>query len=200
MDRRSVIMLLIGIISIPVAARAVHVLPVNLDSLVEKAGVIIEGTCIYVDYRTDEQGIIATYTTFNIHQSWKRETPQILTIKTYGGSGGSLRVMVPGMSAFEPGERVVLFLHPASETGFTSPVGMGQGSFKIFTPPDGGDKVVNDDNNRHLFHNMDWDRLESSGDGGAVRQFRMNWEISPGPVDYEIFTHLVETLILGSKP
>ncbi|MBW2146047.1 MAG: hypothetical protein JRI22_03385 [Deltaproteobacteria bacterium] len=199
MNRIAVCTLLIGIIcAVPATASAVQVLPVNLEELVEKAGLIFEGTCMSVDSRPDEQGIIATYTTFNVHQTWKGEVSTTITIKTYGGRYGSLKMTVPGMPAFKPGEQVFLFLHPTSEIGFTSPIGMGQGRFKIFINPDGGKKLVNDDNNRHLFRNLDWEHMEGSADRNSISQLRMSREPSAGPVGYDVLKHLVEVLLQRS--
>lgn len=196
MNRIAISMLLIVILcAIPAVGSAVQVLPVNLEKLVEKAGVIFDGTCLSVDSRTDEQGIIATYTTFNVHQTWKGEVPQTITIKTYGGHHGSLKVLVAGMPNFKPGERVLLFLHPTSEIGFTSPVGMGQGRFKIFTSRDGGKKLINDDNNRLLFRNLDWGGMEDSDNRDIVSQLRLRRESSAGPVGYDVLKNLVEVLL-----
>jgi hypothetical protein len=201
MNRRAVSALLVGILcAIPAGAGAMRVLPVNLEGLVEGAGVIFDGTCLSVDYKTDEQGILATYTTFEVHRPWKGEVPQTITIKTYGGRQGSLITVVPGLPTFSPGQRVLLFLNPASKIGFTSPVGMGQGSFKIFTGPDGGEKVVNEDNNRNLFRDIDWERLEGSADQTAVRQLRMRGESPSGPVDYDVLKSLVDTIARRPRP
>jgi hypothetical protein len=201
MNRTLVSMLLISILcALPAAAGAVQVLPVNLEGLVEKAGLIFEGTCLSVDYRTDEQGLLSTYTTFTVHQLWKGPLSQTLTIKTYGGIKGSLKAVIPGMPTFRPGETVLLFLHPASEIGFTSPVGMGQGRFKIFTAPDGRKKAVNDDNNRHLFRNMDQRLLEAAGHQDEVRQFRITSDSSAGPVDHDVLKSLIETILQRLSP
>jgi hypothetical protein len=67
-------------------AHAIQVVSVNLEGLVEKAGMIFEGTCLSVEHRADDQGLLATYTTFTVHQIWKGQLPQTITIKTYGGS------------------------------------------------------------------------------------------------------------------
>jgi len=197
MNRKALSALLIGILcAIPGGAGAMKVLPVNLEGLVERAGVIFDGTCLSVDYRADEQGLPSTYTTFEVNQPWKGDMPRTLTIKTYGGYQGSLKVVVPGLPSFSPGQRVLLFLNPSSKAGFTSPVGMGQGAFKVLTSPDGVERVVNEDNNRRLFRDIHWEKLEERGDRAAIRRFRMREENLSGPVDYEVLKRLVDTIAL----
>ena len=56
---------------------------------------------------------------------------------------------VDGIPSFAPGHRYVVFLYGASSAGFSSPVGLGQGCFRI-REQDGRRVVENDVGNRNL--------------------------------------------------
>jgi hypothetical protein len=56
---------------------------------------------------------------------------------------------VPGMPRYEKGERVLLFLGPASSGGFRTPIGLQQGKFSL-----SGGNALNAMNNRGLFRGV----------------------------------------------
>jgi hypothetical protein len=110
------------------------VLPTDLQTLVTDADRIVAGTVVAVEERQDEHGILCTYVTVQISQLLKGQLPTLFTFKQLGvqtrqRQGTLLRI--PGMPDYHTGEEVVLFLHPTSAAGFTSPVGMQQGKFTV---------------------------------------------------------------------
>ncbi len=129
-------------------ADAMTVLPLDLAALTEGAGTIFVGRVTRVDPGVDERGIAAVWTTFAIEQALKGDPGRILTVKQLGTSLGP-RAALPSVPRFAPGESVLLFVHAPSTLGFASPVGLGQGTFRI-REHDGRRVVVNDVANRNL--------------------------------------------------
>jgi hypothetical protein len=136
------------------AAVAMTVLPLDLPELTAGAGTIFVGRVTRVDPGVDERGIPAVWTTFAVEETLKGAPRPTLTLKQLGaplGASGTPSVArgYPSVPRFAPGESVMLFVHPPSALGFASPVGLGQGAFRI--RDDGGRRVVtNDVGNRNL--------------------------------------------------
>ena len=61
---------------------------------------------------------------------------------------------IPGLPRFREEEEVLLFLYGDSSSGFTSPVGLGQGKFTIFSDKNGKSMAVNGFWNRNLFRKL----------------------------------------------
>jgi hypothetical protein len=58
--------------------------------------------------------------------------------------------VVPAITSYRVGDEVVLFLHPDSGEGFTSPVGLGQGRFRVHHHAGGAAVAENDVGNVNL--------------------------------------------------
>jgi hypothetical protein len=113
---------------------AMMVLPVDLDQLVVDADRIFLGLVTAVDEQDDEHRIPCTYVTMQIARTLKGNPPTTLTFKQVGGQarpGGSALLRIAGLPTYQVGQELVLFLHPTSAEGFTSPVGMEQGKFIV---------------------------------------------------------------------
>jgi len=113
---------------------ATTVRPLGLEEMVALADRIFVGEVTEVKEGKDEHGTFVTYVTFSASHASKGEVPPKLTIKQLGRrtpdeSGRIFRI--PGLPTYHVGEEVVLFLHGTSQRGFTSPVGLGQGKFKV---------------------------------------------------------------------
>lgn len=106
----------------------------SLGDKVALAERIFVGTVTEVREGKDEHGTAVTYVTFALSRSLKGQVPDKLTIKQLGrrlpGKDKSI-LNIPGLPMYSEGEEVVLFLHGTSAGGFTSPVGLGQGKFKV---------------------------------------------------------------------
>ena len=88
--------------------------------------------------------------------------------------------------AYRPGEELLLFVHPESALGFSSPVGLGQGCFRIHQH-DGRPVAENDVGNRNL-----GDALASAGARAATGTS----DGSPaGPVPLATLIARVRTLV-----
>ena len=139
------------------AALGMSVLPLDLARLTADAGTIFVGRVERVDVGRDARGLPAVWTTFAVAESLKGGAGDHVTLKQLGGGvaeaapGGTETIIGAraGLPRYAVGESVVLFVHPESALGFTSPVGLGQGCFRI-RERDGTRVVENDVANRNL--------------------------------------------------
>lgn len=106
----------------------------TLDQTVQRAERIVYATVTALHSGRDEVGLPATWVTLQIAQTLKGAQRKSLTIKQYGVNeplpDGSV-ARIAGLPRYAVGEEVVLFLHADSRRGFTSPVGLGQGCYRI---------------------------------------------------------------------
>jgi hypothetical protein len=139
----------------PIVARpaaAMTILPLDLPELTHQAARIFVGRVERIETGHDANGLPVTWTTFTVEQKVKGTDGAEVTLKQLGASlgGPDARVLPhPGLPRYRPGESVVLFVHPESTLGFTSPVGLGQGCFRI-RDDHGAAVVENDVGNRNL--------------------------------------------------
>jgi len=172
------------------AAWAMSVMPLDLADLTAEAGRIFVGRVERVDTGRDAGGLPAVWTTFTVAQTLKGGAGDRVTLKQLGVTlgepgkpGGPDTPIAPrtGLPSYTPGESVVLFVHPASTLGFTSPVGLGQGCFRI-RERDGATVVENDVGNRNL-----------TVDGASARTRAGSAVTAPLPLD--AFLERVRTLV-----
>ena len=118
----------------PAAHATMMVKPMTLDEVTAESKHVVHGVVTSVVSERDEHGLPATWTTFAVAETLKGAAAHTLTIKQYGVArplaDGTL-TRLSGMPRYEVGEEVVLFLRGASRRGFTSPVGLGQGTYRV---------------------------------------------------------------------
>jgi hypothetical protein len=131
---------------------ASQVRSVNLELLTERAGRVFSGTCVEVQLTRDPvlDREVATVT-FEVDRVVKGEVAPTVTFRMLAGDEVDGRT---GVSAFHPGEEVVLFLYAESTAGLTSPVGMGQGRFTVVRDKHGRAVAANALANRNLLENL----------------------------------------------
>jgi hypothetical protein len=115
-------------------AAATTVLPQSLPHMATAAEVIFHGRVISNDVKLDPvTGKVATFTQFEVIESIKGTTGKTHTIKQIGGRlpDSKVHLVVHGVPRFYAGEAYVVFLPKASNLGFSSPIGLGQGKFDI---------------------------------------------------------------------
>ena len=123
-------------LSIVVAApaSATTVLPLYLDEIVTTSTTAFEGTVLENRIERDAAtGLPVTYTKFQVTDPIKGEVGAVHTIKQIGGemADGGLNYSIRGVPKFEVGEEYVVFLAGVSAQGFSSPIGLSQGRFKV---------------------------------------------------------------------
>ena len=133
-------------------AAAMTILPLDLPALTHQAARIFVGRVERIEAGRDANGLPVTWTTFAVEQTVKGPAGAHVTLKQLGASLGTADARVlphPGLPRYRPGESVVLFVHPESALGLTSPVGLGQGCFRI-RDDHGANVAENDVGNRNL--------------------------------------------------
>lgn len=127
----SATILAIGIAT-PVAATTI--VPLYLDEIVSHASVAFQGTVIGNRVELDPStGLIVTYTKFRVDDALKGNPGAEHEIKQVGGAieGEAPRLQIRGVPKFALGEEHVLFLAGKSAAGFSSPIGLSQGRFRV---------------------------------------------------------------------
>lgn len=122
-------------------AHAASVLPLYLEEMIDTAAVAFEGTCTgNRSERDPATRLVVTYTTFEVRDVLKGTVGPTRVIKQVGGSlpdDGGLQYRVEGVPTFTVGEDYVVFLAGESSAGFSSPIGLAQGKFRIKAGPSG---------------------------------------------------------------
>jgi hypothetical protein len=123
-----------GIVATATVSHATSVQHLTLDQTVQRAERIVHATVTEMHSGRDDAGLPATWITLHVAQTLKGAQRKQFTIKQYGVAeplpDGSV-TRIAGLPRYAVGEEVVLFLHAESRRGFTSPVGLGQGCYRI---------------------------------------------------------------------
>lgn len=134
--------LILNILLLP-AASATSLLPVNLEQLSTHASLVFYGEVINNQVKKDEQsGRIATFTEFKVIDLIKGKTSATHIIKQIGGhlKDSNTTFYIHGIPEFHVGDRHVVFLPEKSALGFSSPLGLQQGSFSVSTS--NGEQII----------------------------------------------------------
>ncbi len=142
-------------------SKATMVLSVNLEQMTETADRIFLGTVQSVEDAYDSDGRWCQFVTFSIIETYKGNLSSNLKIKQVNSKPTDTddetivrSTMFQGVPQYKVGEEVVVFLHGDSPIGFTSPVGLSQGAFRVVKDDNGGKKLVNGAGNLGLFKKM----------------------------------------------
>ncbi len=129
-------------------AAATSVLPISLEQLSMRASLIFHAEVISNQVKRDTQSRqIATYTEFKIIDAIKGSIGTTHTIKQIGGQleNSNVALKIHGVPSFQVGKDYVVFLPAKSTLGFSSPLGLHQGSFSVSIVD--GEQVVSNGNN-----------------------------------------------------
>jgi hypothetical protein len=154
-------------------AHASIVRTLNLEDLTTRADRIFSGRCVDVrEVRHAGLGQTVTYTTFVVTRAVKGDLHERITIKSIGGLGseGAGRDPFAAVPRFHRGEEVILFLYGDSAAGLTSPVGLGQGKFRIIKNKRGREIALNENGNRTLLQGL------SKGAEGRLTAEQRAWK------------------------
>jgi hypothetical protein len=164
--------------------------PVNLAYLSQRADVIMQGriTKVVEEPMPGYPNIPTLSVTVAVDQSLRGTTAKTYTFR---------EVLIGRRSkaskkSYGVGQRFFLFLPFPSQYGLSSPIGMGQGRFRIASDSAGRTTVINEYSNVGLFRDMD------RAAGIAGRQLTANQRrimtVERGPVALEEFVALVKSL------
>lgn len=136
------ISLILNFLLLP-AASATSLLPVSLEQLSTHASLIFYGEVLNNQVKKDDQsGRIATFTEFKVIDLIKGKSSSTHMIKQIGGrlKDSNTTFYIHGIPKFHVGDRHVVFLPEKSSLGFSSPLGLQQGSFSVSTS--NGEQII----------------------------------------------------------
>ena len=116
----------------PVSATSLR--PITLEQLSTRATLIFYGEVLSNQVKQDEEsGQIATFTEFKVIDLIKGKAKNTHTIKQIGGElkDRNMALRIHGVPRFQVGKNYVVFLPTKSKLGFSSPLGLHQGSFSV---------------------------------------------------------------------
>jgi len=122
-------------LSILLSAEAVsqRTIPMTLKTMVQQAGTIVHARV--AELRTGKDpvtGFPATWVTLDVKEDFFGAPATRFTFKQIGGEADGMVYKPADVPGYSRNEEVVLMLYPPhSRTAFQSPVGLGQGKFKV---------------------------------------------------------------------
>ncbi len=128
--------------------------PINIEQLTVHSERIVVGTVLSnsEDY-SGAKGIPAIVTRVKVEEMFKGSASGEVSFRQAARKGprGKLEPLFYDLPRFTPGERVVVFLPAASDSGFASPFALGQGVFRFRNSAKGdGAVIANESGNRSL--------------------------------------------------
>lgn len=133
-------LLLLAVIAALARPAAPEGLPADLAGMARRAGVVAAGEIVQVRPGTHPRypRLGVTFVTLRVSESFKGTRSGMLTFMQIGHAGdarppanGARYMRIPDLPQYRPGEEVLLFLYPATETGLTSPVDGHRGKLAL---------------------------------------------------------------------
>jgi hypothetical protein len=164
----------------------------NLEDVITSAQYIFSGLCTGSERRYDaETGREVVFVQFTVTQMLKGEEVDEITFKM-----SKVAVDIGNVPTFTHGQEVILFLYGKSDVGFTSPVGLAQGTFSVLSSSTGEKVVVNGNNNSNLFQGIDTTKYAKRTKGSSfLAALDRVVPHQSGPVNYQTFITLVEGMV-----
>jgi hypothetical protein len=127
------ILFLAGLGLIAVIANATTLARLRFEELAKQATAVARLRCLGAQSRW-ENGEIWTETLFEVIERNKGPLPGLVTVRTMGGSVGSLHSRIEEVPVFHPGEEAYVFLWGREGEPFRV-LGWSQGTFRIARDP-----------------------------------------------------------------
>jgi len=151
--RHALIALLVLISAAPaLAQRGAMVAPRNLEQLTERARDIVRGTVVAtrVEKHPELTNLDTVVVTLRVQETLRGAAQGTLTFRQYIWDARD-RLDAAG---YGKGQDLLLLLNAPTRYGLTSPVGIGQGRFRIRPDGRGGFTAMNDTGNVRLFEGI----------------------------------------------
>lgn len=143
-------LLLSGLAGLP--AEAARVRRLGLGEMAGRADRVFVGRCVDRTSATDAAlGIAVTTYTFAVTDPIKGVTAGRTSFRV---PGTPQRPLLTGLPAFDVGEEALLLLYSPSQAGFSTPLGMDQGFFRITSPAGSPPQAVNGTGNDRLLEDI----------------------------------------------
>ena len=194
--------------TIPSEATSLRVM--NLADLVGNSQRIFSAVCQNVSSGLDENNLPFTRYSFRVTDSIHGvANQQVVVIKQFGLSepiqleNGVTQVSrIEGMPRYTPGQEYLLFLNQESRLGFSSPIGLLQGAFRV-QGRGTSRTVVNGIRNANLLidtrKSMQQRVRERQQNLSRSAPVALPDELLRGPVSYDNLTRLVRGLLAGES-
>jgi hypothetical protein len=165
-----------------------RVRPIPLGDMVARAGRIFVGRCTGRTTSVDEATRlpVAIYT-FAVTNPIKGVGRGQTTVRMPGSPD---QPFFAGLPSFDVGEEALLILYPESGAGFSTPMGLDQGRFRIVADDDGEAAAVNGNGNDRLFDDVPPGLV-------AARSLPLK---ARGPVNLNGLVSLIRVVAAGSRP
>jgi hypothetical protein len=123
------ITLMVAILAAP--AFATTVTKLNLEQLVQRADLIVQGQVESVYSQWNEQlRLVFTYVSIRVDEPLKGGSRQSVLIRQIGGTVGDIQMSIAGVPQFKPGETAIVFLKHQGVSTFQV-VRMNQGLYEV---------------------------------------------------------------------
>ncbi len=158
-----------GVATAPVQAqRGFLALQMNLGTLVDASGVIVQGRVVsaQAEPHPDYGSLNTVAVTVEVTDTLKGESTAHYTFRQFVFDIRDRGTTI----GYKPGQEVLLILTSPSDVGLSSPVGMAQGRFLITTDAQGNRVAANGADNLGLFLKMDKTHPELKQRLGAQTQ------------------------------
>ncbi len=131
------------------AQRGAVTLARNIIQLTDRADVVVHGRVVYahVEPHPQYRNLNSVVVTVAVEEVLKGAADKTLTFRQFVWDSRDHA----DSAGYRVGDEIVLFLNQATAAGFSSPVGLEQGRFRVFYGPQGEPMVVNGVNNYALF-------------------------------------------------
>jgi hypothetical protein len=171
------------------AQRGAQVKLVGLDDLTAHASDIVRGTVTTARVEPHPQfaNLMTVLVTFRVEKTLKGKGGQEIQFRQYVWDVRDQR----DEAIYRHGQRMVLMLGPVSQAGLRSPVGLGQGRFRITKAATGEEIAVNETGNTGLFAGTAA-RKSAMAMGLSNGASRMVNENRGGPMRLEDFEKVVQ--------
>jgi hypothetical protein len=101
------------------------------DQLVAQSDAVVQGEVLKVNsFWTPEGRVIVSEALVRVTETIAGSSPDVLVVKTYGGTVGGFTVKAEGFPGFKAGERVVLFVQNQAD-GSVEVTGYRQGQYRV---------------------------------------------------------------------
>ncbi|RMD93742.1 MAG: hypothetical protein D6813_03575 [Calditrichaeota bacterium] len=144
--------------------QATTVKPMNLLELANRAEKIFTAKILSIQFSTVKgpsgKQIPCTVYRAKVEHVIKGNEREEITFRFLGSSqmkvqgNYGFKLQIPGIPTYRLDDKILLFLSKESAIGLSAPIGLYQGSFKIYKSFTGKEMVVNGNNNAGLFKNV----------------------------------------------
>lgn len=153
MKRLLVVLVLFAAAVSALPASASTFLAMDQEELVASSQAVVVGEVLQVRaFWNDDATAIVSEAQIRVDETLVGEAPPIVTVRTFGGTVGRLRIEALGFPTFHTGERLVLYL--ADLEGPAEVVGYQQGEYRITARRGDGVEIAVPavDHGAHLVH------------------------------------------------